>query len=344
VIHLQGGMQSPVAQLRSQGVHQVFDRYPGIQIVVETEADTVIEGGVSVSERVGFIGLGIMGRGMARNLLKAGFDVRVWNRTASRMDELAGEGAKATESPADLAAQSDIIITCVSDTPDVEAVILGENGVIHGANAGALVIDMSTISPQATRAIAAQLAERGVQMLDAPVSGGSEGAARGTLSIMVGGDAAQVERATPAFQAMGKTITHVGALGAGQTVKLVNQILVVGNMLAAAEALLFAQAGGVDLQKALAAVVGGAAGSWMLANRGPQVLNRDWRPGFTIDLQQKDIRLVLSAADQLGVPLPGTALIFQLYRTLQSQGLGAEGNHALVKALEHLAGFEIGSK
>jgi 3-hydroxyisobutyrate dehydrogenase len=295
-----------------------------------------------MTERVGYIGLGIMGRGMARNLLKAGFEPRVWNRTASRMDELAAEGAIATTSPADLAAQSDIIITCVSDTPDVEAVILGENGVIEGAQAGALVIDMSTISPQATQAIAAKLAEGGVQMLDAPVSGGSEGAARGTLSIMVGGAAAQVERAMPVFQAMGKTITHVGGTGAGQTVKLVNQILVVGNMLAAAEALLFAQAGGVDLQKALAAVVGGAAGSWMLSNRGPQVLARDWRPGFTIDLQQKDIRLVLSAADELGVPLPGTALIFQLYRTLQAQGLGAEGNHALVKALEHLAGFEIG--
>jgi 3-hydroxyisobutyrate dehydrogenase len=295
-----------------------------------------------MSEQVGFIGLGIMGRGMARNLLKAGFAVRVWNRTASRMDDLVAEGATATASPAELASQCEIIITCVSDTPDVEAVILGEDGVIHGAKSGALVIDMSTISPQATQAIAAKLAERGVQMLDAPVSGGSEGAARGTLCIMVGGDAKQVERAMPAFQAMGKTITHVGEHGAGQTVKLVNQILVVGNMLAAAEALLFAQAGGVDLQKALAAVVGGAAGSWMLSNRGPQVLARDWRPGFTIDLQQKDIRLVLSAADQLGVPLPATSLIFQLYRTLQAQGLGAEGNHALVKALEHLAGFEIG--
>lgn len=297
-----------------------------------------------MSERVGFVGLGIMGRGMARNILKAGFELRVWNRTASRADEFVAEGATAAESPADLAAQSDVIITCVSDTPDVEQVILGENGVIHGAKSGALVIDMSTISPQATLAIAKQLNERGIQMLDAPVSGGSEGAARGTLSIMVGGEAAQVERAMPVFQAMGKTITHVGGQGAGQTVKLVNQILVVGNMLAAAEALLFAQAGGVDLEKALAAVVGGAAGSWMLANRGPQVLKRDWRPGFTIDLQQKDVRLVLAAADQLGVPLPGTALIFQLYRTLQAQGLGSEGNHALIKALERLAGFEVAAK
>lgn len=293
-------------------------------------------------ERIGFIGLGIMGRGMARNILKAGFPLRVWNRTASRMDELAAEGAGPASSPGDLAFHSDIIITCVSDTPDVEQVILGEGGVIHGARPGSLVIDMSTISPQATQRIAARLAERHIHMLDAPVSGGSEGAARGTLSIMVGGDAAQFERALPVFQAMGKTITHLGSIGAGQTTKLVNQILVVGHALAMSEALLFAQAGGVDLHKALEAVASGAAGSWMLSNRGPQILARDWRPGFTIDLQQKDIRLVLQEADRLGVPLPGTALIHQLYRTLQARGLGHEGNHALIKALENLAGIEVG--
>ncbi len=293
-------------------------------------------------ERVGFIGLGIMGRGMARNILKAGFPLRVWNRTASRMDELAVEGAGPASSPGDLAFHSDIIITCVSDTPDVEQVLLGEGGVIHGARPGSLVIDMSTISPRATQRIAAHLAERHIHMLDAPVSGGSEGAARGTLSIMVGGDVTQFERALPVFQAMGTTITHLGPIGAGQTTKLVNQILVVGHALAMSEALLFAQAGGVDLRKALEAVSGGAAGSWMLSNRGPQILARDWRPGFTIDLQQKDLRLVLQEADRLGVPLPGTALIHQLYRTLQARGLGHEGNHALIKALENLAGIEIG--
>jgi len=293
-------------------------------------------------ERVGFIGLGIMGRGMARNILKAGFPLRVWNRTASRMDELAAEGAGPASSPGDLAFHSDIIITCVSDTPDVEQVLLGEGGVIHGARPGSLVIDMSTISPRATQRIAAQLAERHIHMLDAPVSGGSEGAARGTLSIMVGGDVTQFERALPVFQAMGTTITHLGPIGAGQTTKLVNQILVVGHALAMSEALLFAQAGGIDLRKALEAVSGGAAGSWMLSNRGPQILARDWRPGFTIDLQQKDLRLVLQEADRLGVPLPGTALIHQLYRTLQARGLGHEGNHALIKALENLAGIEIG--
>ncbi|RMG97559.1 MAG: NAD(P)-dependent oxidoreductase [Chloroflexi bacterium] len=296
-----------------------------------------------MKEKIGFIGLGIMGRGMSRNLLKAGFSVRVWNRTASRMEPLVAAGATAGTSPADVAAHTDIIITCVSDTPDVQAVILGENGVIHGARTGSLVIDMSTISPQATREIAARLAEKGVHMLDAPISGGSEGAERGTLSIMIGGEAAQVERAMPVLQAMGKAITHVGPNGAGQMVKLVNQVLVVVNMLAVGEALLLAQAGGLDLEKTLAAVSQGAAGSWMLSNRGPQVLARDWRPGFTIDLQQKDLRLVLEAADQLGVPLMATSTVFHLYRTLQERGLGAEGNHALVKALENLAGFQIGN-
>ncbi len=297
-----------------------------------------------MSERVGLIGLGIMGGGMARNLLKAGFPLVVWNRTASRMQPLVEAGADAAKSPADLAARCDVIITIVSDTPDVQQVVLGEQGVAQGAKPGALVIDMSTISPQTTREIAATLAEKGLKMLDAPVSGGSEGAANGTLSIMVGGPADQVARARPYFEAMGKTITYVGDHGAGQTVKLVNQILVVINALAVGEALLFAQAGGLDLQKTLDAVVGGAAGSWMLSQRGPQVIRRDWRPGFTIDLQQKDVRLVLEAADEMGIPVLGTSLVFNLYRTLQAAGLGGEGNHALVKALEKLSGIQIGQE
>ena len=291
---------------------------------------------------IGFIGLGIMGHGMAANLLRAGFPLTIWNRTRSRMDELMAAGARAGESPADVARHSEIIITCVSDTPDVRAVILGDAGVIHGARAGSLIIDMSTISPQATREIAAALAEADLHMLDAPISGGSEGAVNGTLSIMVGGEAAQVERARAAFEVMGKTVTHVGEIGAGQTVKIVNQILVVGNMLAASEAMLMAQAGGLNLRKALQAVEAGAAGSWMLSNRAPQVFARDFRPGFTIDLQQKDLRLALEAAEQLGVPLLATSLIHQLYKTLQLQGFGGEGNHALVKALENLSQLKIG--
>jgi 3-hydroxyisobutyrate dehydrogenase-like beta-hydroxyacid dehydrogenase len=296
-----------------------------------------------MKQRIGFIGLGIMGRGMAANILRAGYPLTVWNRTPARTEALVARGATAADSPAAVAAASEIIITCVSDTPDVTAVVLGEKGVIEGIQPGALLIDMSTISPQATRQIAAQIEGRGAAMLDAPISGGSEGAEKGTLSIMIGGAADQVSRALPLLQTMGKTITHVGEQGAGQTVKLVNQIIVVGTMLAVGEGLLFAQAGGLDLEKTLAAISQGAAGSWMLSNRGPQVLVRDWRPGFTIDLQQKDLRLALAAADEMGVPLVATGLIFNLYRTLQQQGLGSEGNHALVKALEHLAGIEIGA-
>jgi len=295
-----------------------------------------------MNERVGFVGLGIMGQGMARNLLKAGYSVRVWNRTSSRMDPLIEAGAAAGASPADVAANCDIIAVCVSDTPDVEEVILGENGILSGVQAGALVIDFSTISPQATIDIADRLSAKGVKMLDAPVSGGSEGAANGTLSIMIGGDEDQVERARGLFEAMGNTITHVGKQGAGQTVKLVNQILVVGNCLAMCEALIFAQAGGVDLEKCLNAVTGGAAGSWMLANRGPQIIDRDWRPGFTINLQQKDVRLIMQEADALGVPVLLSGQVFSLYRTLQQAGLGEEGNHALVKALENLSGLQVG--
>ncbi|GBD84638.1 2-hydroxy-3-oxopropionate reductase [bacterium BMS3Abin02] len=295
-----------------------------------------------MSEKVGFIGMGIMGAGMARNLIDDGFDVRIWNRTSSRMEPLIEAGASPADSPADVARRCDIIMICVSDTPDVQEVVLGEFGVVEGVEPGALVVDHSTISPSATLELAKAVEERGAHWLDAPISGGSEGAVKGTLAIMVGGDEAQVERARPFMEAYGNTITHVGGQGAGQMVKLVNQILVVINGLAVAEALLFAQAAGLDLVKTVKAVEGGGAGSWMLSNRGPQMIERDWRPGFMIDLQQKDLRLVLESADEIGVPTPTTALVFQMYRALQHQGLGAEGNHALVKALEQMAGITVG--
>lgn len=293
--------------------------------------------------RVGFAGLGIMGRGMAHNLLQAGFDLTVWNRTTARTRPLAEAGAGVAEGPADLAAGVDVTITCLSDTPDVEEVIAGPDGIAQGATKGSLVIDMSTISPAASRDLASRLAAQNVRFLDAPISGGSEGAERGTLSIMVGGDADAVEQARPLFEAMGETITHVGPPGAGQATKLVNQILVTVTMLGVSEALVFAQAQGLDLDRTIDAVSGGAAGSWMLANRGPRVTARDWRPGFTIDLQQKDLRLVLEAADAAGAPLLATGTVFQLYRTLQRAGLGGDGNHALVRAVERLAGFEVGA-
>ena len=291
--------------------------------------------------KIGYAGMGIMGRGMAANLLKVGHDVVVWNRTAERTEAFRTAGAAVAETPAALAAACDIIMMCVSDTPDVEAVTLGDSGLIHGLGEGKLVVDHSTISASATRKLAAAVQEVGASWVDAPVSGGSEGAVNGTLSVMVGGDAADVERARPFMESYGTSITHVGPIGAGQMVKQVNQVLVVVNGLAMSEALLLAKAGGLDLDATIEAVKGGGAGSWMLANRGPQIVDRDWRPGFTIDLQQKDLRLVLESADELAVPLPATSLVFQMYRALQRRGLGEEGNHALVKALEEMAGLEI---
>ncbi len=294
-----------------------------------------------MADRVGFVGIGIMGSGMARNLVAAGHDVAVWNRTRSKAEAIAGTDVM--DSPAALAARSDIVMICVSDTADVEAVVIGADGVLDGLTPGSLVVDHSTISPSATRSLAARVEEAGSTWIDAPVSGGSEGAARGTLSIMIGGDPGDVARARPFLEAFGTTITHVGPVGAGQLVKLVNQILVVVNQWAVSEALLFAAKAGLDLEATLSAVAGGAAGSWMLTNRGPQMIRRDWAPGFTIDLQQKDLRLVLEAADEVGVPTLATAQVFQLYRSLQDRGLGGDGNHALVKALEAMAGVELGS-
>jgi 2-hydroxy-3-oxopropionate reductase len=292
--------------------------------------------------KLGYAGMGIMGKGMAANLLRAGHDVTVWNRTRSRTEPLAAIGAAVAATPEELAGACDIVMVCVSDTPDVEEVALGATGLINGLGPGKLVVDHSTISASATKRLAAAVQEVGADWIDAPVSGGSEGAERGTLSIMAGGDGATLDRVRPYLEAYGTSITHVGPTGAGQMVKLVNQVLVVVNALAVSEALLLAQAGGLDLDATIEAVKGGGAGSWMLANRGPQVVARDWTPGFTIDLQQKDLRLVLEAADELAVPLPGTSLVFQLYRALQRRGLGGDGNHALAKALEELAGLEIG--
>ena len=280
-----------------------------------------------------------MGHGMAANLIGGGHEITVWNRTPSKAE---GLEASLVATARDVGPASDIVFICVSDTPDVEEVVFGDFGVIHGMTEGDLLVDHSTISPSATKIFAAQAAELGVAWVDAPVSGGSEGAVNGTLAVMAGGSEEALERALPFMSAYSKSIVHVGEeAGSGQMVKAVNQILVVLNELAASEALLLAQGAGLDLNKTLAAVEGGAAGSWMLSNRGPQMIKRDWRPGFTIDLQQKDLRLVLEAADELGIPLPGVALVFQLYRSLQSQGLGGEGNHALVKALENLSGVAL---
>ncbi len=287
---------------------------------------------------IGFIGLGIMGKPMSINLLKVEFQVTVWNRTTSKMDDVVQEGAQAGDSPADVAARSDVIITIVSDTPDVEKVILGENGVIHGVKEGSVVIDMSTISPTVTQDIAAQLYQKNVDMLDAPVSGGDTGAKAGTLAIMVGGEKDVFERCLPVFKAMGKTITHVGGNGKGQAVKLCNQILVSVTNMAVCEAVLLARKSGVDPETMIEATKSGAAGSWQLSNLGPKMANRDFAPGFMIDLQQKDLRLALETARELKLPVPALSLVHQLFMGCQAHGEGQDGTQALIKSLERLGG------
>jgi 3-hydroxyisobutyrate dehydrogenase len=291
--------------------------------------------------RIGFIGLGIMGRPMCANLLKAGYSLTVWNRSRPGIDEVVGYGARAGASPADVAAQSDVTITIVTDSPDVQKVVLGADGVIEGARAGSVLIDMTTMSPSVTREIAAALGEKGVEMLDAPVSGGDVGAKAGTLSIMVGGKEEVFERCLPAFQAMGKNIVHIGPHGAGQICKLSNQIAVAVNMLAGCEAILFAAKNGIDPQKMLDAISAGAAGSWMLSNLGPRIVKGDFAPGFMIRLAQKDLRLVLEAAAEQALPLPGTSLMNQVWRAVEADGGGDLGTQAAIQALEKWASFEL---
>lgn len=289
-------------------------------------------------ERVGFIGLGIMGEPMARNILAAGFPLTVWNRTPGRAEALLAEGATLADSPADVARLSTIIVSCVSDSPDVEHVALGPGGVIEGAVSGSCYVDCSTIAPSVARSVATRMREQGVGMLDAPVSGGDVGAKAGTLAIMVGGEATDFERCRPLLDAMGSTVVHVGPSGSGQVVKLCNQVAGGLNLLAMAEAIALARAAGVDPARMLEVVSSGAAGSWMLSNLGPRAVQGDYAPGFMVDLMQKDLRLVLEAAEQVNAPLPGGALVQQIFRTLQARGRGREGTQAIVDAVEWLAG------
>ena len=294
-----------------------------------------------MNKRVGFIGLGIMGKPMARNLLKAGFPLTVYSRQRSAVEELMADGATGASSSREVAEQSDIVITIVTDTPDVQQVILGENGVLKGFRPGGIIIDMSTISPTATREIATTARTQGVDFLDAPVSGGEGGAIAGTLSIMVGGKEETFAAALPLLQAMGKNIIHIGGEGAGQLTKLCNQIAVAVTNLAMSEALIFGAKAGIDLKKMHQAISGGAAGSWQMTNLAPRVLLRDFAPGFMVKLQQKDLKLVLHEADQLRLALPATSLVHTLFNALETAGAGDEGTQALVKVLERLAGVEV---
>lgn len=290
---------------------------------------------------VGFIGLGIMGRPMAGHLVKAGHNLTVWNRSRPGIEALLAIGASEAESPAAVAARCEVVITVVGDSKDVEEVALGTEGIIAGAHAGLVHIDMSTISPEVTRRIAARYAGAGVEMLDAPVSGGETGATNATLSVMVGGKREVYERCLPLLRTMGRSITYCGPNGAGQTVKLCNQVAVAVTNLAVCEALLLATKAGVPARTMLDAISEGAAQSWQLTNLGPKMIERDFRPGFKVRHQQKDLRLALEVARESQLPLPATALVHALFSAVEAAGAGEEGTQALVKCLEKLANVVV---
>ena len=284
-------------------------------------------------ESVGFIGLGIMGRPMARHLLDAGFPLAVHSRSPGPVQELAAAGARSCPSPAETASGSDIVITMLPDTPDVELVVLGGHGIVEGIEPGSLVIDMSTIDPLATRRIAGEVATKGGAMLDAPVSGGEKGAVEGTLSIMVGGDEVDVARAMPIFEAMGSTIVHVGGSGAGQVAKACNQLVVGSTIQAVAEALALAERAGVDARKVREALLGGFAGSKILEIHGQRMIDRAFSPGFRARLHLKDARIVQGTADQVDASTPAFAVVADALRRLVDGGGGDLDHSALYTLL-----------
>ncbi len=287
---------------------------------------------------VGFIGLGLMGRPMALNLMRAGHRVHVWSRRRESMQPLLEAGADDCASAADVAGRAEVVISMVADAPDVEQVALGPQGVAEGARPGLVFVDMSTIAPAAAQAIAARLAERGVTMLDAPVSGGEVGAINATLTIMVGGEKAAFDKAKPLFEAMGKTVSLIGASGAGQVAKACNQILTGVGVAAVAEALNFAKKSGVDAAKVREALLGGFAYSRILENHGQRMLDRNFRPGFKAWMHQKDMRIVLEEAHRLGLALPSSAATAQMFNAMVGSGMGEDDSVAMLKLLERMSG------
>ena len=290
--------------------------------------------------KVGFVGLGTMGIGMARNLAKAGFSLTVSTRTPGKAEKFArelGGSVQGAGSPEDVARASHIVVSCLPDAPEVEEVHLGERGTARGAGPGTVVVDCSTIAAEAARSIAERLAKAGVAFLDAPVSGGQKGAAEGTLSFFVGGDSLALEKASLVLSAMGKRITHLGPSGAGQLGKATNQIVVAGTLVAVSEAMAFAAKVGLPLPDLHAALMGGAASSWMLDVLGQKMIARDFKPAFAVKHQQKDLAIVLATARASGVPLPGVALAHQLLSSLEAQGRGEDGTQALLTVYEELA-------
>ena len=289
--------------------------------------------------RIGFLGLGTMGAAMAANLARAGFDVTAWNRSPGRAPELYDLGVKRSGTPADVARDVDALVICVSDTPDVQAVLFGPDGVAAGARDGLLVVDCSTISPSDTRDFAARLRVRGVALVDAPVSGGSEGAQKATLTIFCGGEAADVERARPILEAMGKTITHVGPSGAGQAVKAVNQVILAGTYLGVAEGIVLASKAGLDVRQVVEALGGGAAQSWVLANRSERMRVNDYPLGFKVALHRKDLGIALGLAREMGADLPVAELAAEFETELIGRGHADDDMSALARVIRERSGL-----
>lgn len=293
--------------------------------------------------QVGYIGLGLMGASMARNLMNAGHSLVVHNRSRAIVDALAAEGATPAFSPREVAEQVEFVFTNLPDSPDVEQVALGPDGILEGAHDGLVFIDNSTIKPESAQHIAARLAERGVPALDAPVSGGDIGARAGTLTIMVGGPKDAFERALPLFEAMGKTVTWIGESGAGQIAKAANQIVVAGTMVAMAEALVLVQKTGVDPARVVETISRGAAQCWALDVKPPKLFKRDLSPGFKAYLQAKDLKIVIDTARAYEVPLPLSAVAHQMYEAMVAMGNGELDNSAVITVLEALSGVVVGA-
>lgn len=291
--------------------------------------------------RVGYIGLGLMGKSMARNILKAGFPLVVHNRSQGAVQELTQQGAVPANSPAEVALQVDVVFTNLPDSPDVESVVLDKNGIIEGVHPGMIFIDNSTIKPATARRIANILGDKGVECLDAPVSGGDIGAREGTLAIMVGGPSSALERVMPILQAIGKTITHVGDSGAGQIAKASNQIMVAAQMVAMGELLIFAQKAGADPKKIVQAIKGGAAQCWTLDIKPPRLFANNRQPGFKAYMQAKDLGIVMDTAREFGIPLPSAAIHTQLYYSMLQLGMGDLDNSAIISIIEELASIKL---
>jgi 3-hydroxyisobutyrate dehydrogenase len=291
-------------------------------------------------DKVAFLGLGTMGGAMAANLARAGFTVTGWNRTPGRAPELADLGVEIASTPAEAVADTPLVVICVSDTPDVEAVLFGEDGVASAASEETLIIDCSTIAPSGSWDFAARLRERNLRMVDAPVSGGSEGAKNATLTIFVGGDERDVERARPVLNALGRTITHVGPIGAGQAVKAVNQVILAGAYIGVAEGIVLAIKAGLDVEQVVGALSGGAAQSWVLTNRSGRMIDNDYPLGFKVSLHRKDLAIALDLAAQLGATLPVSALAAQFENGLIFGGHGDDDISALARSIRGLSGLD----